>query len=136
MTNDSNASGRMPLVSNDRGSISIGNATLTGRDHGGWFVGPFLSVEAGIRHTDVLEVKWGLHMAGDVRTDVNERGGTHSLAILITGIFVIEFPALGEEVRLSQAGDYVLYGPDVAHTWRAIDDSTVVTVRWAVREPL
>jgi hypothetical protein len=134
MTNYSNASARMPLASTDGSTISIGNAALTGHDHGGWFVGSFLSNEARLRHTDGLEVKWGLHVAGDVRTDVNDRGGMHSLAILITGTFVIEFPALREEVMLSQAGDYVLYGPDVAHTWRAIEASTVVTVRWAVPE--
>jgi hypothetical protein len=135
MTNHSNGFAGMPLASNDRSTISIGNAALTGHDHGGWFVGPFLSNEARIRHTDAVEVKWGLHMAGDARIDVNDCEGMHSLAILITGTFVIEFPTLGEEVMLSQTGDYVLYGPDVAHSWRAIDASTVLTVRWAAREP-
>ena len=134
MSNHSNRSARMPLASDDRSIISIGNAVLTGQNHGGWFVGPFLSNEANIRHTDAVEVKWGLHMAGDVRTDVNDDAGMHSLAILITGTFVIEFPTLGEEVMLSHTGDYVLYGPGVAHRWRAIDASTVLTVRWAARE--
>jgi hypothetical protein len=97
-------------------------------------VGSFLPDEAGIRHTDALEVKWGQHRAGDVRTDVNNGAGMCSLAILITGTFIIEFPTLDEEVVLSQAGDYVLYGPDVAHRWRAIDASTVLTVRWVARE--
>jgi hypothetical protein len=108
----------------------MGNAALTGRDHTGWFVGPFISEKAGIRHTDAVEVKWGLHTAGETRTDLNDRGGTHSLAILITGKFVIEFPGLGEEVMLSRTGDYVLYGPEVAHSWRAVRASTVLTVRW------
>ncbi len=134
MTNNSNGSARMPLASDDRRNISTGNAALTGRSHGGWFVGSFLSNEAGIRHTDAVEMKWGLHMAGDVRTDVNDRAGMHSLAILVTGVFIIEFPTLGEEVMLSNTGDYVLYGPDIAHSWRAIEASTVLTIRWAARE--
>jgi len=123
----------MPLASDDRSTISVGNAALTGRrrDHTGWFIGPFLSEETGIRRTDAVEVKWGVHMVGEVRTDLNDQVGMHSLAILITGKFVIDFPTLGEEVMLSEAGDYVLYGPDVAHSWRAVEASTVLTVRWS-----
>ncbi len=119
------------MTPDDKCSISLGNAALVGRDHTGWFIGPFLPAEAGIRCTDSVEVKWGLHMAGEVRTGLNDQVGMRSLAILITGKFVIEFPILSKEVMLTKTGDYVLYGPDVAHSWRAVEASTVLTVRWS-----
>ena len=134
MTNRSDLTARMPSTSDDTRSISVGNAASTSEGHAGWFIGPFLSKEAGVRRTDAVEVKWGRHMAGDVRADVNCQAGMHSLAILINGSFVIEFPTLGEEVVLARTGDYVLYGPDVAHSWRAVEASTVVTVRWSASE--
>jgi hypothetical protein len=134
MTRHSKQAAKAPLTSDDRSAVSVGNAALTGRDHTGWFIGPFLAEEAGIRRTDAVEVKWGLHMAGEVRTDLNDEVGTYSLAILITGNFAIEFPTLGEEVMLSQIGDYVLYGPDVAHSWRAVEASTVLTIRWSASD--
>lgn len=119
-----------PLVADDRSTISVGNAALTGREHGGWFIGHFISEEAGTRRTDALQAKWGLHRAGEDRVGLNNHLDEHSLAILISGRFVIEFPTLGEEVMLSQPGDYVLYGPGFPHSWRAVEDSTVLTVRW------
>jgi hypothetical protein len=134
MTSHSNAPAMMSLVTDDRSSISVGNAVLTGPGHGGWFVGNFLPNEAGIRQSAAVEVKWGLHMPEDARSSVNDCAGVYSLAILIDGAFVLEFPTLGEEVVLSQAGDYVLYGPDVPHSWRAIDTSTVLTIRWDAPE--
>jgi hypothetical protein len=125
---------KVPLTSPDRSAISVGNAALTGRDNAGWFVGRFISEEAGIRRSEAVEVKWGLHTADEVRAGVNDQRGMYSLSILIAGKFMIEFPTLGEEVMLSQTGDYVMYGPGVAHSWRAVDASTVLTVRWAAPE--
>lgn len=122
------------LASDGKGAISVGNASETGCGHGGWFIGPFLPVDAGIRRTDAVEVKWGRHSAGDSRAGLNDCLDTQSLAILLSGNFVVEFPTLGEEVVLSQAGDYVLYGPGMVHGWRAVESSTVLTVRWPAAE--
>ena len=31
---------------------------------------------------------------------------------------------------LTREGDYAVWGPAIDHTWEALDDSVVVSVRW------
>ncbi|MEV0731080.1 signal peptidase I [Polymorphospora sp. NPDC050346] len=112
----------------DEGDFAVGNAAESGRA-GGWFVGPFLE-RAGIRRTDRVELKWGVHRAGERRDGISDGAGVGSAAVLVTGSFVMEFPTKRRHVLLSRCGDYVLYGPGVAHSWHAVTDSTVLTVRW------
>ncbi|MFT3729483.1 MAG: hypothetical protein QM759_16795 [Terricaulis sp.] len=52
-----------------------------------------------------------------------------TLNILIRGHFVLLFP--DREVPLRREGDYVIFGPDVAHSFRSEEESLVLTVRWA-----
>jgi quercetin dioxygenase-like cupin family protein len=35
-----------------------------------------------------------------------------------------------ESVLLEREGDYVMWGAGVDHTWRAEEDSIVITIRW------
>src|SRR5215204_2718205 len=49
-------------------TVVVGNAS----DHGagetrGWFVGRFLPASMALRRTDAVEVKWGVHPAGESR---------------------------------------------------------------------
>jgi hypothetical protein len=45
-----------------------GNAVADGQgDNRGWLIGHFLDGSAGVRSSDAVEVKWGIHPAGDNR---------------------------------------------------------------------
>lgn len=112
--------------------IVSGNASSVmprGGDRG-WFVGHFIAPDCGPRCTGDVEVKWGEHVAGEERasTCVNQRATT--LTLLHKGSFGVEFLEEGLFITLEQSGDYVVFGPGVSHTWKALADSTVLTVRW------
>ena len=112
-------------------SLTTGNAHTEGLPEGrGWFIGRFVPLARGLGHTHDIEVKWGEHRAGEARTILGISQTAKTLTLLIRGVFVVEFPELGETVTLAKEGDYVIYAPKVAHTWKAIDDCLVVTVRW------
>ncbi|GAB0494382.1 hypothetical protein MMPV_005675 [Pyropia vietnamensis] len=138
--------------------LAVGNAAVNGSATRGWLVGHFLAPDnpASSRH---VEVKWSAHAAGAANAGgvaVNTVGT--SMALLVRGHHRLFFPELpadegrageggaeGEEgggegksgltkagrvVDLVNEGDYVLWAPGVAHTWVAVEDSAVVTVRW------
>lgn len=108
--------------------VVFGNAQQEGVDRGGWFMGHFIPSADDPRSTSNLEVKWGVHKAGDGRTQWATNTEATSLSILITGRFRLQFPE--QEVLLSREGDYALWLPGVPHYWSAEEDSTIVTVRW------
>src|SRR4051812_26114227 len=105
-----------------------GNAVEAGRDTRGWLMGHFIDAAHGTRSTDALEVKWGVHPAGDKRAQWTEDEQRTTLVILISGRFTVELE--GESVALAQQGDYLTWGPGIEHSWRAEDASVVLTVRW------
>lgn len=96
----------------------------------GWFIGHFIEAIQGLRCTEEIEVKWGVHMANEEKhtLDTSKKGTT--LTLLISGTFVVEFPDLNKSVKLNQVGDYVIFAPEVKHRWKVIEDSIVLTVRW------
>jgi hypothetical protein len=121
--------------------IAIGNAEEDGRPFRQWFIGDFgrwagltdaaASEQYGPRHSAQVQVKWGVHAAGDERpggwagADANL-----TLSVLVSGIFVIRFDGGNvAEARLSRAGDYALWA-GVPHTWVAESCATIFTVRW------
>lgn len=113
--------------------ISIGNAEdYAHSPTRGWFIGNFLNpTTAGPRFTNNIEVKWSTHPAGDHRPNIAPGADTMTLTILIEGSFEQIFPGNDPgTVRMQRSGDFVLYGPDIAHTWRALSDSVMLTVRW------
>jgi uncharacterized cupin superfamily protein len=109
-------------------NLVFGNAKEEGGKRGGWFLGHFITPEDDPRSTEELEVKWGIHQAGDSRTQwaVNNQAAT--LSILIHGEFRLQFE--DREIILSREGDYVLWSAGVAHTWIAQTDCTILTVRY------
>ena len=50
---------------------------------------------------------------------------------LISGHFVQKLA--DREVDLAMPGDYVMWGPGVVHAWEALEDSTMLTIRWVSR---
>ena len=43
----------------DHSNIQIGNAVIDATK--GWFIGSFMDKSLGLRHTNDVEVKWGIH---------------------------------------------------------------------------
>ncbi|MEU5565331.1 signal peptidase I [Micromonospora musae] len=120
----------MRLLDNPR--VSTGNAGDRQFDaHRGWFIGPYWAQDAGLRSTKDIEVKWSSHIAGAERAPAAAYQNFVSLAVLVTGTFHFSFPGEAlDEVLLREQGDYVIYGPEVPHSWKAMEDSIVITVRW------
>lgn len=120
------------MNSNATDLIVTGNAINHGNENNskGWFVGSFIDSAQGLRSTDEIEVKWGVHTAKEKKKEVTHQEKGTTLTILINGAFVIEFPDFNRSVNLSKAGDYVIFAPQVKHFWKALEDSVVLTVRW------
>ncbi len=108
--------------------VTTGNAHLEAVKRRGWFIGEFITPADDPRSTNALEVKWGIHAAGDRRYEWAGPSATFTLSILISGRFWVQF--LDGDIRLDSQGDYVLWRPEVAHSWWAEEDSVVLTVRW------
>lgn len=117
------------------GEVSSGNAVDEGSQPGrrGWFIGHFLAPGAGPAATDVVEVKWGAHVAGEIKAieGVNQTATTMSL--LVSGRFRLDFPSHGRSVTLVRPGDFAVWSPGVSHRWYVLEDAVVITVRWPSR---
>jgi quercetin dioxygenase-like cupin family protein len=108
--------------------VVFGNAQVEGASHWGWFIGHFVTPAEDPRSTSTVEVKWGVHQAGEGRPQWSMNAEATTLSILIQGQFRLQFPE--QEVILSHEGDYVLWSPGVPHCWFAEAASTILTVRW------
>jgi quercetin dioxygenase-like cupin family protein len=98
----------------------------------GWFIGQFVPAELGLRHQTELELKWGVHPDGEKRSHpwANRNGTT--ISVLIEGSLKVTFHIDGatKEVTLRTRGDYLAFGPEVVHSWEAIGDTIVLSVRF------
>jgi hypothetical protein len=114
--------------------VRIGNSQVDGATRRGWFVGRFIHDDA-YRQTHDLEVKWGVHPAGDSNGTFAADVVARTLSVLIRGRFRLTFRSgeRQEDVLLQREGDYALWLPGVEHTWQAEAEDTdtiVLTVRW------
>lgn len=106
----------------------FGNAVAASQNTRGWFLGHFVADDTSpLRSTD-LELKWYTHAKGETRAEWAPGIPVQTLNILVRGHFVLVFP--NQEVSLEKEGDFVLFGPDVPHSFRAVEESLVLTVRW------
>lgn len=106
-----------------------GNAGDDATTNRGWILGHFIDPAHGaVRSTTDLEVKWGIHPAGDHRPAWTTGEDRTTLLILIEGRWRLELTT--GTVILSRRGDYVVWGPGIDHSWHAEEDSIVMTVRW------
>lgn len=115
-------------MSEDSASVTWGNAADASKDTRGWFVGRFMPGAANPLRTSDLEVKWYVHAKGEERVQWSPASAVRTLNILVRGCFVLRFP--DREVALEKEGDYVLFGPGVAHSFRSVEESLVLTIRW------
>lgn len=108
-------------------NLYVGNATIDAAADYGWLLGHF-KPEGDVRHSEDVEIKWGVHPRGDERAKWATGEVRTALLVLVSGRFRMEFP--GRDVVLEKQGDYVLWGPGVDHSWYAEEESIVMTVRW------
>ncbi|MER7502068.1 signal peptidase I [Nonomuraea pusilla] len=120
-----------PVTSESGGPVGqgvyVGNAEVDGAADAGWLLGHFRP-PGDPRHSADVEIKWGVHAPGDERARWVRGEARTALLVLISGRFRVELP--GRSVLLSKRGDYVVWGRGVDHSWRAEEESVVLTVRW------
>jgi quercetin dioxygenase-like cupin family protein len=107
---------------------SSGNAAEDGRETRGWLLGHFIDPAEGVRSSKDVEVKWGIHPAGERRPEWTADDQRTTLVLLVEGHFRVDLTE--GDVTLARQGDYAVWGPGIDHCWEAISDSVVVTVRW------
>lgn len=98
----------------------------------GWFIGQFVHPASGLRRRTDLEVKWGVHAKGERRVMGWAAYKTSTtISVLIEGVFLVtvRVDAKTHDVLLQERGDYYILSPMVEHTWEAITDCVVLTVR-------
>jgi hypothetical protein len=114
-----------------------GNAESDAGENRSWLVGHFKARDD-IRYDEDVEVKVSSHLAGDERPEWTTGEVRRTFFMLMSGRWRLDLAVEGEvdganrreTVMLEKPGDYVVWGPGVAHSYRAVDDSVVVTVRW------
>lgn len=107
--------------------VYAGRAGADGAANQGWLLGHFMPPGTPLHSTDV-EIKWGVHPAGDRRAAWALGETRTALLVLISGAFHVELR--DRTVILTEPGDYVLWGVGQEHSWRALKDTTVLTIRW------
>ena len=115
------------------GNWHSGNAEEDGREYRGWILGHFIDPDEGVRSSKDVEVKWGIHPTGEKRHEWTADDQRTTLVLLVEGNFRIDLTEAS--VTLEKQGDYAAWGPGVDHSWEAIADSVVVTVRWPSSAP-
>src|SRR5437870_5397491 len=115
------------------GSFYFGNAALDQVRGTGWFVGQFVSPELGPRHQTDVELKWAVHPDGDRRVygaEANRNATTISVLIRGTLRTTFEIDGTPNVVTLQKQGDYVIFGSEIVHSWEALGDTLLLSVRF------
>ncbi|WP_326701730.1 signal peptidase I [Streptomyces sp. NBC_01754] len=107
-------------------TVYVGNAGADAALDSGWLLGHF-KPPPDPRHSEALEIKWGVHPRGDARARWVTGEERTALLVLVSGRFRVELP--DRSVVLSRQGDYVVWGRGVDHSWYAEEESVVLTVR-------
>jgi hypothetical protein len=84
-------------------------------------------------HSRDLEVKWTTHAKGETRPEWAPGIPSRTLNLLVRGRFALLFP--DREITLEKEGDFALFGPGIPHSFRALEESLVATVRWPSLPP-
>ncbi|MEU1291138.1 signal peptidase I [Streptomyces sp. NPDC005840] len=107
--------------------VYVGSAGEDAAVDQGWLLGHFRE-RGDPRHSEAVEVKWGVHPRGERRARWVRGEVRTALLVLVSGRFRMEFPT--RSVLLEEQGAYVVWGPGVDHSWVAEEDSVVMTLRW------
>ena len=106
----------------------VGNANIDGESTRGWLLGHFIGEADDPRASRAVEVKWGVHPAGEGREGWATDEQRTTLLILVRGRFHLDLSVAS--TTLEKEGDYAVWGPGIDHSWQAEEDSIVITVRW------
>jgi hypothetical protein len=74
------------------GNWYSGNAAEDGRETRGWLLGHFIDPAQGVRSSRDVEVKWGIHQAGEERHEWTADDQRTTLVVLIEGTFRVDSP--------------------------------------------
>ncbi|MGH3172121.1 MAG: signal peptidase I [Trebonia sp.] len=110
------------------GNWHSGNAEEDGREYRGWILGHFIDPAQGVRSSKDVEIKWGIHPAGEKRAEWTADDQRTTLVFHVSGTFRIDLTE--GSFSLERKGDYLVWGPGIDHSWEAVTDAVVVTVRW------
>jgi hypothetical protein len=115
-----------------RDSYYFGNAMLDQVGDTGWFVGQFIPAKLGLRHQTDVELKWGIHKDGEKRSHPWANGNATTISVLIRGMLHVTFHLEGipQVVTLQEPGDYTAFGADLVHSWEAVGDTIVLSIRF------
>ena len=105
--------------------IYVGNAAANTAARG-WLLGHFMP-PGDPRRSDDVEIKWGVHPAGETRPGWVTDDPRSMLSVLVSGRFRVDLP--DRSVVLAEQGDYVVFH-GLNHTWQAEEASVVVSIRW------
>lgn len=111
----------------EKEGTAVGNALVDGVSRHGWWVGHFAD-EKSARHSTAVETKWAVHQKGATHDGLVYNRQATTMAILISGKHKVILPHA--DVLLEYVGDYVIWGPNIAHSWTAVENSVILTVRW------
>lgn len=131
--------------------VEFNNAAGLNTEGTGWFIGfsewtkantpgiPDLRYMPQDQRLHTLCVKWMQHPAGDPRGGAKPMSNGRSVSIMVSesGRFRVAFCERPDfpEARilrhtLTRQGDFVAWGANLYHRWTAIEDSTILTLRW------
>jgi hypothetical protein len=99
----------------------VGNAAMDGAPRRGWVVGHFRDPDD-IRLSKDVEIKWGVHPAGEERAAWQGDEKRTTIILLVNGRFRINL-SVGSHLLTNQ-GDYAMWGPGVGHSRHAEEDSS------------
>lgn len=108
--------------------VHFGRAPYEAKLDGGWLIGHFFADMTDARSSHAVEIKWSVHQAGDKRNEWTVAEDRTTACFLISGEFELQLTS-GTFV-LRETGDYLLWGPQINHSWKALADSVTLTVRW------
>jgi hypothetical protein len=108
--------------------VHAGSAYDDAQSYKGWLLGHFVEPVGSIRNSEDVEVKWGVHRAGEERSEMAGSDERTAICVLLRGRFRLSFPNR-EDVVLDREGDYVMWS-NVGHTWIAEEDTVTIVVRW------
>jgi hypothetical protein len=84
------------------------NADEDGRGTRGWLLGQFIDPAQGVRSSQDVEVKWGVHPAGEKRAGWTGGDQRTTMALLVSGSFRIDLTE--GSVTLERQGDCAVWG--------------------------
>jgi hypothetical protein len=85
-----------------------GNAADDGGETRGWILGHFIDSAEGVRSSKDVEVKWGIHPAGEKRAAWTSGDQRTTLVLLVSGHFKVDLEVAS--FILERQGDYLVWG--------------------------